>query len=75
QEAAPQRRLVDLAPLAEEVRDTIGLGADARIAFINAVERDVMVDADADQLFRVLLNLARNAHQALEARAPNDPAR
>ena len=34
-----------------------------------------MVDADYDQLLRVLLNLTRNAMQALETRAPNDPAR
>ena len=32
-----------------------------------------MVDADPDQLFRVILNLARNALQALESRAPNEP--
>jgi signal transduction histidine kinase len=74
-EAAPQRRMVDLAQLAEEVRDTIGLGGEARIAFVTAVERDMTVDADADQLFRVMLNLVRNAHQALDARAPNDPGR
>jgi signal transduction histidine kinase len=74
-EAAPQRRMVDLAQLAEEVRDTIGIGAETRIAFITAVERDMTVDADADQLFRVMLNLVRNAHQALDARAPNDPGR
>ena len=34
-----------------------------------------MVDADYDQLFRVLLNLARNATQALESRAARDPGR
>src|SRR5262252_10016016 len=34
-----------------------------------------MVDADHDQLLRVLLNLARNAAQALESRAPNHPSR
>jgi signal transduction histidine kinase len=39
------------------------------------VERGVEVDADPDQLFRVLLNLARNSLQVLETRTPNDPAR
>jgi signal transduction histidine kinase len=34
-----------------------------------------MVDADPDQLFRVLLNLCRNAVEALRGRAPNDVAR
>ena len=32
-----------------------------------------MVDADPDQLFRVLVNIARNAVQALESRAAADP--
>ena len=43
--------------------------------FVGAVERNLRVDADPDQLFRVILNLARNAMQALEGRAPNDPGR
>jgi signal transduction histidine kinase len=45
------------------------------IGWITAIERGLSVDADHDQLLRVLLNLARNAMQALEARAPNDPVR
>jgi signal transduction histidine kinase len=40
-----------------------------------AIERGLIVDADHDQLLRVLLNLTRNAAQALETRAPNDPLR
>ncbi|WP_296574975.1 HAMP domain-containing sensor histidine kinase [Phreatobacter sp.] len=74
-EAPPQRRPVELAALAEEVRETMGLGEEARIGFVTAVEEGIVLDADPDHLFRVLLNLARNAHQALESRAPNDPAR
>jgi signal transduction histidine kinase len=75
QEPAPDRRLVPLAPLVEEVRETLGLGADALIGWVSAVEKGTQIDADPDQLFRVLLNLARNALQALETRTPNDPAR
>lgn len=74
-EAPPQRGAVRLAALADEVRDTMGLGFEARIAFINGVPDDLVVDADPDHLFRVLLNIGRNAQQALEARAPNDPVR
>jgi hypothetical protein len=48
---------------------------DARIGWITAIERGLMVDADHEQLLRVMINLVRNAVQALEARAPNDPAR
>ena len=45
------------------------------IGWIVSIERGLEIDADHDQLFRVLLNLARNAVQALEARAPNDALR
>src|SRR5262249_3935947 len=74
-EPPPDRRLVSLEALVEDVRENVGLGPDARIRFIDSVERGVKADADPDQLFRVLLNLARNAVQALESRAPNDPMR
>ena len=74
QEPPPDRRLVEVEPLVEEVHETLAL-ADSRIGWIVAVERGLNVDADPDQLLRVLLNLSRNAVQALETRAPNDPAR
>jgi signal transduction histidine kinase len=74
QEPPPDRRPVELEPIVEEVRDTLQL-ADSRIGWITAIERGLMVDADADQLLRVILNLSRNAVQALETKAPNDPAR
>ena len=74
-EPPPDRRLVPLDGLAQEVRETLGLGPDSGVRWIGAVERGLMVDADPDQLFRVILNLARNALQALEARAPNEPGR
>ena len=74
-EPPPDRRPVALEGLVEEVRETLGLTPDTRIRWVEAVERGLKVDADPDQLFRVLLNLVRNAMQALEARAPNDPGR
>src|SRR6516225_7061356 len=69
QEPPPQRKPILLEPLVEEVHETLNLGADAPIRWISAVERGLMVEADYDQLFRILLNLARNAVQALESRA------
>jgi signal transduction histidine kinase len=75
QEPPPDRRPVALVELVEDVRDTLGPQPDSRIGWITSVERGLSVDADRDQLLRVLLNLARNAVQALETRAPNDPAR
>jgi hypothetical protein len=74
-EPPPDRKMISLATLVEEVQETLDLGPESRIGWVSAVERGLMVDADHDQLLRVLLNLARNALQALETRAPNDPAR
>jgi signal transduction histidine kinase len=75
QEPPPDRRPVVLETLVEEVRETLGLAPDSNVRWVGAVERALRVDADPDQLFRVILNLARNSLQALEARAPNDPGR
>jgi len=74
-EAPPDRRPVVLDTLVEEVRETLGLTGESNVRWVGAVERALRVDADPDQLFRVILNLARNSLQALEARAPNDPGR
>jgi signal transduction histidine kinase len=73
QEAAPDRRMMLIEPVVAEVRESAGLPADASITWISAIERGLMIDADPDQLFRVLLNLVRNAEQALEGR-PHDAA-
>jgi signal transduction histidine kinase len=75
QEPPPDRRPVQLMDIVEDVRDTLGLQPDSAVCWITSVERGVTVDADRDQLLRVLINLARNALQALESRAPNDPTR
>jgi len=75
QEPPPDRRAIALEPLVADVRETLGLDRDAPVRWIGAVERGLMVDADPDQLFRILLNLARNAVQALESRASRDPGR
>jgi hypothetical protein len=75
QEPPPERKPMLLEPLVEEVYETLGLGPDAPIRWISAVERGLVVEADYDQLFRILLNLARNALQALESRAARDPGR
>jgi signal transduction histidine kinase len=75
QEAPPVRKLVPLEPLVAEVQETLQLDSDSAVRWITAIERGLMVDADHDQLFRILLNIARNAAQALETRGERDPAR
>src|SRR3984885_1625542 len=80
QEPPPDRRQILLEPLVEEVHETLNLPPDSPIRWISAVERGLMVEADYDQLFRILLNLSRNAVQAMEgqareSRANRDPGR
>jgi signal transduction histidine kinase len=72
QEAAPDRRMMLIEPVVAEVRESAGLASDASITWISAIERGLTIDADPDQLFRVLLNLVRNAAQALEGRPRSD---
>src|SRR4029453_13515683 len=72
QEAAPDRRRVPLDPVINEVRESIGLAANTSITWVSHLERGLTVDADPDQLFRILLNLARNAVQALEQRSADE---
>ena len=75
QEPPPERKPILLEPLVEEVHETLGLPPNGAIRWISAVERGLVVEADYEQLFRILLNLSRNAMQALESRAARDPGR
>ncbi|MEM0907353.1 MAG: HAMP domain-containing sensor histidine kinase [Pseudomonadota bacterium] len=68
-EAPPQRRLIDVERLACDVGEILGLDTHSTIEFRVIVEEGLEVDADPDQLYRVLLNLCRNAAEALESNA------
>jgi signal transduction histidine kinase len=61
----PQKTRFALAPLVDEVGEAV-LGPDqGALRWRNEVGADVRVLADRDQLYRVLLNLGRNAVEAL----------
>ncbi|MGD9867593.1 MAG: sensor histidine kinase [Hyphomicrobiales bacterium] len=66
QEPAPERARFALRPLVEEVGQSLGLGAGAAVRWRIDIEPGLRVDADRDQLYRVLANLLRNALQAIE---------
>ena len=68
QEPAPVRRRLRLRQLVEEVQGMLGLDASTGIEFENLVDAGFEVDADSEQLFRVLTNLCRNAMQAMSVR-------
>jgi signal transduction histidine kinase len=66
QETPPKRKRFPLAPLVAEIGDSLGLPRQ-EIDWSVDVEETFQVDADRDQLYRVLSNLCRNAVQALES--------
>jgi len=74
-EPPPERKTIEVEPLIEEVHEALGLTLDVPIRWIVSVERGLTVEADHDQLFRVLVNVARNAVQALKAHGTRDAAR
>lgn len=72
QEKAPVRRRVRLARIVADVEDLLGLEPDGFVQLATDVPDELEVDADPEQLFRVLMNISRNAVEAL--RADDDPA-
>jgi signal transduction histidine kinase len=75
-EAPPQRRPVELSTLAEEVRETMGLGDDARIGFVNGGGGRHQSSTPT----RTTCSASSSTSPATptrrwRSRAPNDPAR
>ncbi|QKP78898.1 HAMP domain-containing histidine kinase [Methyloligella sp. GL2] len=66
EEAAPERERLALRPLVVEIGESLGLPRAGTVDWSIDVPDDLEVDADRDQLFRVLSNLAKNALQAIE---------
>lgn len=66
-ERAPVLAPVDLYALAQEAAAPAGALNGARTRFVNAVPKGFALAADGEQLYRILLNLMRNAVQAIEA--------
>ncbi len=67
EERQPQRKLIRLSPLVAEAGDA---AIEARIAPIdialdNRITEELEIDADSEQLYRLVLNLIRNAVEAL----------
>ena len=76
QELPPQREKLGLSGLVDEVMETAVVQSSSRITITNKVPSSVSVDADREQLIRVLTNLTRNAIQAIEflqAEQPDAP--
>ena len=67
EEPPPRLAPLPLRPLIEEVLETEVLAGQGAITTLIDVPSDLVADADAEQVFRVLSNLIRNARQAIEA--------
>ncbi|AMM85076.1 histidine kinase [Martelella sp. AD-3] len=68
-EAEPKREMVGLFELINDVHDYLELSAEQPIDWVNRVPEELKVDADPEQLFRVVFNLCRNSVQALTQQA------
>jgi signal transduction histidine kinase len=67
EEATPRRELMLLKPLIEDVGDALFLPRDGQIGFTMDIDDTLRIDADREQLFRIISNLVRNAVQAIES--------
>jgi signal transduction histidine kinase len=64
EEPAPQRTAFCLRALADEAAQTALDPAPPAIRFDNRIDAGLVVDADREQVFRMILNLVRNAAEA-----------
>jgi signal transduction histidine kinase len=73
--APPKPQPVDLHALIDEAAVDAGLAGHPRVRCVNAVPDNICLRVDPDQLARVLINLIRNAREALETpeRTPVEP--
>jgi signal transduction histidine kinase len=71
QEREPMREQLSLRQAVAEVIEAAELQKDILIDFRNDVPRGLVIDADREQLGRILTNLTRNAVQAIESVGDN----
>jgi signal transduction histidine kinase len=74
EEAPPNKAAVPLARAALAAAEDAGLSSDG-VPLVYALADDLVADADPEQLHRILVNLFRNAREAIEATATAADAR
>jgi signal transduction histidine kinase len=68
EERPPQRKRTALKPLIDEAGEAALETSASGIEFANHVDTALQIDADPEQLYRIALNLLRNAVEALDGR-------
>ncbi len=66
----PKLRRFALRPLVEEAMESVAPQTGGHVELINDAPEGLEVDADAEQVFRVLVNLIRNGAEALQSAGP-----
>ncbi len=74
-ESPPKIRKYNLHKIVTDVGDTLDVVERADFEWINAVSSNIEVRCDGEHLFRTILNLARNAVQAMESDISPNPVR
>ena len=64
-EAPPRRRLFALREVVEEVRTSLGISGEDRPIWENEIVSKLQISADREQILRALMNLCRNAFEAV----------
>jgi signal transduction histidine kinase len=65
-ESAPRLQLHQLSAIVDEVGESLAIGQAGSFKWKNSVSRDIALQCDSEQIFRAVLNLCRNAVQAME---------
>lgn len=73
-ERTPERRRIALKPLIADAGEAAltGRSGENMVSLLDEVPSDLQIDADPEQLFRIVLNLVRNAAQAVNGRATGE---
>jgi len=72
QEQSPHYQSLRLKPLVDEIIDVLEPAQYGHVIINNRVGEDFEIEADGEQLHRILTNLCRNALQALANQTPAD---
>ncbi|AQS42127.1 MAG: ATP-binding protein [Candidatus Tokpelaia hoelldobleri] len=67
QEQLPQKRRLGLRHLVDEVHESLAVAGKEQVELRNLVPENFEIDADSEQMHRVITNLIRNAVEAITA--------